>query len=301
MQEYWFPWFPSRYNADTMHLSPLEDGIYRRLIDHYMLTKTALPENDAALARIVGMPIAEFKQTSSTVMVLFKVRSGFYYHKKCDEILSDQNERSKERSERASKAAKAKAEKYSKFNADSATSRPQADLKDANALPNPATEQNITEHNRTVDTKVSIIVPDDVSTEVWSDFITHRKAKKSPVTKTALDGIRREAIKAGISLQDAIVTIVNRGWTGFKAEWMNNGTGQRQNSAVTIGNGSAAREPSGNGFGGRKSQTELARDITEQIKRDRLANWEANQGKPTPPESVIGTIDPDLHDVEEIR
>ncbi|NJM13396.1 MAG: YdaU family protein [Synechococcaceae cyanobacterium SM1_2_3] len=30
-----YPWFPADYLADTLHLTPAQDGIYRRLLDHY--------------------------------------------------------------------------------------------------------------------------------------------------------------------------------------------------------------------------------------------------------------------------
>ena len=65
-----------------------------------------------------------------------------------------------------------------------------------------------------------IACPADVSSEVFSDFLAVRKAKRAPLTATALDGIKSEAQKAGMSLADALVTCCSRGWTGFKAEWV---------------------------------------------------------------------------------
>lgn len=62
--------------------------------------------------------------------------------------------------------------------------------------------------------------PDEVPVSVWSDFQSIRKAKKSPLTETALDGIKREASKAGIPLADALSLCCTRGWQGFKAEWI---------------------------------------------------------------------------------
>lgn len=59
-----------------------------------------------------------------------------------------------------------------------------------------------------------------VTSEVAKDFIAHRKAKKAPVTKTALTRITNEATKAGISLEDALREMCARGWQGFKAEWI---------------------------------------------------------------------------------
>jgi hypothetical protein len=62
--------------------------------------------------------------------------------------------------------------------------------------------------------------PDDVSEQVWADFLTIRKSKKAPLTASALQGIRREAQKAGWSLQDALRECCVRGWQGFKADWV---------------------------------------------------------------------------------
>ena len=69
-------------------------------------------------------------------------------------------------------------------------------------------------------TRVNALVVSGVSEQVWSDFQTLRKAKRSPLTQTAVDGIQREANKAGISLQDALEMACQRGWAGFKADWV---------------------------------------------------------------------------------
>ena len=47
-----------------------------------------------------------------------------------------------------------------------------------------------------------------------------RKQQKSPITETVINGIQREAIKAGVTLEDALRTCCERGWRGFKAEWL---------------------------------------------------------------------------------
>jgi hypothetical protein len=62
--------------------------------------------------------------------------------------------------------------------------------------------------------------PDSVPEQVWNDFLKIRKAKKSPLTQTALNGIEREAEEAGWTLDEAITECVTRGWQGFKAEWV---------------------------------------------------------------------------------
>lgn len=68
----------------------------------------------------------------------------------------------------------------------------------------------------------NIYNPENVSLDVWEDFVNHRKAKKSPITKTAMTRIENEAQKIGWTFQQAIEEMLNRGWTGFKAEWIDN-------------------------------------------------------------------------------
>jgi len=76
--------------------------------------------------------------------------------------------------------------------------------------------------------------PEGVAETVWKDFLQLRKAKKAPMTETALDGIRREAEKAGYSLGLALETCCKRGWQGFDADWV---TGK---PALTPANGMLA-------------------------------------------------------------
>ncbi len=59
-----------------------------------------------------------------------------------------------------------------------------------------------------------------IDEKIAHDFVTLRKAKKAPITETAIAGIKREAQKAGYSLQQALQTCCERGWIGFKAEWV---------------------------------------------------------------------------------
>jgi len=68
--------------------------------------------------------------------------------------------------------------------------------------------------------KNTVAPPFGVTDSVWQDWLRLRKAKKAAVTQTAIDGIQREADKAGVSLQTALEMCCERGWTGFKAEWL---------------------------------------------------------------------------------
>jgi len=59
-----------------------------------------------------------------------------------------------------------------------------------------------------------------IDPEVAKDFRALRAKLRSPITTTAMKGIQREAARAGMSMQDALQVCCERGWRGFKAEWM---------------------------------------------------------------------------------
>lgn len=67
---------------------------------------------------------------------------------------------------------------------------------------------------------VPLARPEGVSSAVWSDFLILRSKRRAPVTETAMAGIKREADKAGWTLEDALAESVARGWQSFKADWV---------------------------------------------------------------------------------
>ena len=84
--------------------------------------------------------------------------------------------------------------------------------------------------------------PAEVPDSVWSGFLAIRKAKRAPLSQAALDGIEREAAKAGMTLADTLALCCTRGWQGFKAEWVRDRpqSQQRTNSKADLIAGAAA-------------------------------------------------------------
>jgi uncharacterized protein YdaU (DUF1376 family) len=109
MKSGWYPFFVVDYRRDTRHLTLEEDAAYRRLIDEYMVTREALPGDDEALARIVGMPKAEWTRLAVKVRRFFKARNDKLWHKRCELELRAQNARHNRFQERAKKGGIAKA------------------------------------------------------------------------------------------------------------------------------------------------------------------------------------------------
>jgi len=60
-----------------------------------------------------------------------------------------------------------------------------------------------------------------VPAQLFSDYMAVRKAKKAgPLTTTAVNGLIREAEKAGKTLEEAVTICCERGWQSLKAEWL---------------------------------------------------------------------------------
>lgn len=68
--------------------------------------------------------------------------------------------------------------------------------------------------------KSKVRKPEDVTPQTWTDFTALRARQKAPVSETAITGIRREAERAGWTMDAALSEAVSRGWRGFKAAWV---------------------------------------------------------------------------------
>lgn len=80
-------------------------------------------------------------------------------------------------------------------------------------------EQNLDQDQ---EKKKSAVAPHlaEIPSNLLADFLKVRKAKKGgELTETALNGIRREAEKAGLSLVEAITACCEYSWVGFNAGW----------------------------------------------------------------------------------
>lgn len=55
--------------------------------------------------------------------------------------------------------------------------------------------------------------------QIVDDFLTVRKAKKAPLTKTSLDRLTAQATKAGITTAQAIEICAAKNWQSFDAGW----------------------------------------------------------------------------------
>ena len=88
-----------------MHLTLEQDAIYRRLIDHYMITQEPILSNDTAICRIVGCSPDAWSNAKPMLNAFFEEINGYLHHDFCNNLLDDQAKRQKKRSNIAKKAA----------------------------------------------------------------------------------------------------------------------------------------------------------------------------------------------------
>jgi uncharacterized protein YdaU (DUF1376 family) len=197
------------YKSHTEHLTDLEDLAYRRMLDWYYLHETPLPFEPNEIARLIRMRT----HTDCIAVVLqeffIRTEAGWSNHRADQEI-----SRAGEKSSKASESAKARWSKHKYADA-------MRTHNESNATQDTLHKTQDTEHKNTKPRKsASIVKPEAVDQKVWDDFLAIRKAKRSPMTNTALQGIQREADKAGWPLETVMQECVTRGWQGFKAEWV---------------------------------------------------------------------------------
>ena len=81
------------YRRDTAHLSLLEHGIYRQLLDTYYLTEQPIPEETQLVCRRLSAKTEEEQKAVETVLSEFFYRDNGWRHKRCDMELAGYREK----------------------------------------------------------------------------------------------------------------------------------------------------------------------------------------------------------------
>lgn len=206
------------YKSHTEHLSEMEDLVYRRLLDWYYLHESPIPLDEQLIARQIRM--RSHSDCIASVLHEFFVRTDDgWINLRADKEIGYAREKSKT----ASKSAKMRWDKRKDANAMQTHS-------ESNAIQD--TEYKIQDTKKI--SKNTFLTPDGVSEIVWNDFVKHRKAKKAQITDRVIEDIKKEATKAGWTLEDALKETVVRNWQSFKSDWVNKQSAQQKRIAVDL-------------------------------------------------------------------
>ena len=228
------------WTRDTAHLSVEEEGVYRRLLDHYYESEQPISAETHSVVR--RLRLAGHEASLGIILSeFFSLESDGYHHGRCDiEIAKYQ---AKAEANRGNGRFGGRPRKPIE-NPDGFENEPTNNLNHKPLTTNQEPEeikntcaQDKPERVKSVTVKQ--LVGMGVDEQHAKDWLAVRKTKRAPLTPTALAGVQREADKAGITLAQAIERAANNNWAGFKASWqeVNHGTntgGGRQGSPSLV-------------------------------------------------------------------
>lgn len=74
------------------------------------------------------------------------------------------------------------------------------------------------------ETELALLAAHGITGQVAADFLQVRKAKRQPLTETAMRLIAADAQKCGMTALQAVEYAIASGWGSFRAEWLQNKT-----------------------------------------------------------------------------
>jgi uncharacterized protein YdaU (DUF1376 family) len=198
------------YRKDTGHLTTIEHGIYRQLIDWQYLDEQPIPLETQVVMRRLRLG-SEHETSLLNVLSDFfaKGNEGYSQTRIRLEINEYHGQADKNRTNGKLGGRPKKTQSVIDGNPDESQNNP-------NHKPLTTNHKPLTKDK----TATSVAPPDGVSQSVWDEFVAHRKRKKETVSKLVVAGIQKEADKAGWTLEDALSETVIRGWKSFKAIWV---------------------------------------------------------------------------------
>lgn len=182
----WYAFYPADYEQDTAHLTLVQHGAYRRLLDHYYSTAKPLPANAGVLHRVCrAFDDAEKAAVNHIMATYFKLEADGYHSHRVDRELLKACEISEKRKEAAnSRYAKAPANAVQKHT----QLQPQSQIDSKKEKATPSAQP--------------FVVPDFIPNMAWEDFLEMRKKQRKPATEKAKALLARSLEKLMIEGHD---------------------------------------------------------------------------------------------------
>jgi len=213
----WMPLYIGDYLADTSRLTTEQHGAYLLLLMDYWRSGR-LPDNDQILAQITKLSPDAWSNAKAMLMQFFSIEDGYWIHSRVEKEMLLAKENKDKNHNRAVQAAKARWEKQQNNATSNATSNAEELLKQCpSPSPSPSPSSSYINKEKSAP---KVACPSDVDEQVWNDWLLLRKTKKASVTQTVINGARKEAEKAQLTLEDFLKIWCLRGSQGLEASWI---------------------------------------------------------------------------------
>lgn len=219
------PFYPSDWLAGTRGMTAAQMGVYITLIAMMYERAGPIPGDDIAkLARLCGTSASSMRTILDDLISDDKITlaDGMLFNRRAELEI----EKVMAKSEVARASADARWQKNPKKSKEAASER-NADAMLAishKVLSSPTDQKELNARKATkAETCEGELIALGVHRQTLNDWQAVRRSKRAgPITRTVVDGLVAEAGKARISVADAVRIAAERGWQGFRAEWVAN-------------------------------------------------------------------------------
>ena len=201
------------YHKKAGRLTMLEHGAYTLLI-HSCYDRERFPTLEEAINWCWARSEEEILAVKFVLKQFFTLEDGVYVQPRiADEV-----------AEYRKKSAKNRAiaeEREARKRQDRARFVQEREPSDQDRAPNqePINQEPINQIKRRPAASAAISKPEEVSEQVWEDFLAVRRKKAAPLTPTAFALFCAEVEKANLPLEDALKVCCQYNWQTFKADW----------------------------------------------------------------------------------
>jgi uncharacterized protein YdaU (DUF1376 family) len=200
------------FNNATRHLTRVERSLFSDAIELYYDTEKPLTSDINKLNRLLLAHSQEEKDALLVVLnEFFTLTDEGYFNKRCNEEIV----KYQAYMESKSKAGKASAEQRAKQKSTGVEHV-------LNTTPTKHNHEPITNNQETLNKKPTQKNEffADIDSDVYQAWLSVRKAKRGgKISKIVYDAVAREALKAGLTIEEAVRECAERNWITFNADW----------------------------------------------------------------------------------
>lgn len=202
------------YRRDTTHLSMLEHGAYRQLLDMYYLNETPIPtETQVVIRRLSARTQDEVNAVEIVLKEFFIETPDGYVHKRCDADIAQYQAKADVNKVNGKLGGRPKKTQVVIDGLIIETkSEPKITLTN--------NQEPLTNNHIKNIAPIALLMAMGISKELATDWLKVRKEKKAAPTQTAFNAIKKHAEDNGYTFAQAIQISCERNWASFKVSWL---------------------------------------------------------------------------------